>query len=59
MEGIEQTDQMTDSLINFITNGDPKALEEFDKEKKQKKEKSSRLTKKDSSVEKSTKKYER
>ena len=31
---------MTNSLINFITNGDPKALEEFDKEKKQKKSKS-------------------
>ena len=39
IEGIEQTDQMTNSLINFITNGDPKALENFDKEKKSKKSK--------------------
>ena len=38
-EGIEQTDQMTNSLIDFITNGDPKALENFDKEKKSKKSK--------------------
>ena len=31
VEGIEQTDQMIDSLIGFITNGDKNALLNFDK----------------------------
>lgn len=50
MEGIEQTDQMTNSLIDFITNGDPKALENFDKEKKSKKSKAAKSAKKDTAI---------
>jgi hypothetical protein len=37
VEGIEQTDQMIDSLIDFITNGDKNALSNFDKNMKAKK----------------------
>lgn len=41
---------MTNSLIDFITNGDPKALENFDKEKKSKKSKAAKSAKKDTAI---------
>ena len=55
IEGIVQTDQMIDSLIDFITNGDKNALTNFDKKMKAKKGKGGKKKGDDTAID--TKKY--